>query len=208
MMMDMNMMFGRNQRTINVPVSAPSTNTQFMQLKYNKLNAPAAPSTPIKMLNENEITVKTMKWGEPTWFFLHTMAEKINEEKFLEVRKNLLEIVYSICTNLPCPDCSNHAKTYLDKINFNTIQTKDDFRNMLFIFHNSVNARKGFALFSYDDLLSKYSSANMVNIVNYFLNFYLKKNSAPQMIANDMFRRRIITTVKDWLTNNMNVFNI
>ena len=160
------------------------------------------------MLNENEVTSKTMKWGEPTWFFLHTMAEKINEEKFPEVRKNLLEIVYSVCTNLPCPDCSNHAKIYLDKINFNTIQTKDDFRNMLFIFHNSVNARKGFTLFSYDDLLSKYSSANMVNIVNYFLNYYLKKNSAPQMIANDMFRRRIITTVKDWLTNNMNVFDI
>ena len=210
--MNMNMMYGRNQRSVNTMNLNVPNGLQLMQFKYNKPyvppTSPEPTPSPMNMVNESAIKSKGMKWGQPTWFFLHTLAEKVNEDKFQDVRKDLLDIVYSICTNLPCPDCSNHAKIYLDKMNFNTIQTKNDFKNMLFIFHNFVNTRKSFPLFSLDELNSKYVLANTVNIFNSFFNYYLAKSGTPKMIANDMFRRRIFTKIKDWINNNISTFSV
>jgi len=215
MNLNMNMMYGRNQRSVNTTnINNPSpTGLQFMTFKYNKpyvplpIPVPGTPAPQMNMVNEGAVKSKGMKWGAPTWFFLHTLAEKVCEDKFQYLRKELLDIVYSICTNLPCPDCSNHAKSYLDNINFNTIQTKNDFKNMLFVFHNSVNTRKSVPLFTIEELNSKYSSANTANIFNAFFNYYLAKGGTPKMIAIDMFRRRIFTKIKDWINTNVGFFS-
>ena len=211
-------MFGRvNQRIIyqNPGSNVPSSQQNgFMKMNYINTSIPAAnyapsDSTPNKIDLVNVDAVKssnTMKWGKPTWFLLHTLAEKVNEDNFSTLRKDLLDIVYSICTNLPCPDCANHAKIYLDGINFNTIQTKQDLKMMLFIFHNSVNARKGYAIFTKEELDTKYASAITSNIIQNFMSYYLVKNTAPQMIANDMFRRRIMMKAQDWFNKNMAYF--
>jgi hypothetical protein len=210
--MNMNMMYGRSQRSVNTFTNingSPSTNLQLMKLKYNKqyipVNLPSPESNVV--VNESTIVSNGMKWGKPTWYFLHTLAEKVNENKFPEIRKELLEIIYSICTNLPCPDCSNHAKAYLDKINFNTIQTKNDLKNMLFVFHNTVNTRKSYPIFTLDELNSKYLLANTSNIFNAFFTQYLAKTGVPKMIANDMFRRRIFVKIKDWINKNIYYFS-
>ena len=140
--MNLNTMFGRmNQRTINPPTSQniiPNPNIRnpnanrtssigLMSMNYRK-EPPVAHEVPkINMVNSNAVaSTATMKWGQPTWFFFHTLAEKIFEDRFPEIRQPLLDLIYSICVNLPCPDCANHAKTYLDGINFHTIQTKND----------------------------------------------------------------------------------
>ena len=210
----MNTMFGRiHQRTIQQNYSdssqAPSR-MGFMKIRYS--TPAAANPTPrqqvqLNMVNEHGVkSSATMTWGKPTWYFFHTMAEKIKPEEFSVIRTDLLEIIYAICTNLPCPDCANHAKTYLDKINFNTIQTRDDLKMMLFTFHNFVNQRKGYAIFSVEELNSLYGSAITTNIVTNFLTTYLKKNATPKMIANDMFRRRIVHKTKEWLKANSDKF--
>ena len=150
---------------------------------------------------------KKMKWGEPTWFLLHTLAEKVKAESFSEIRVKLLNIVYTICTNLPCPDCSNHAKTFLDGVNFNTIQTKDQLKNLLFNFHNTVNKRKGFAIFNYTDLDEKYANAVTINMVYNFVKFFNPKNYSIRMIANDFHRNRITEIIKNWFNDNLKYFS-
>jgi hypothetical protein len=69
---------------------------------------------------------KKMKWGEPTWYLFHALAEKVKEDRFQAIRGELLNTIYVICKNLPCPLCANHATQYMNAINFNTIQTKKD----------------------------------------------------------------------------------
>ncbi len=215
-------MFGRvNQRIISTTptqnISYDNSNTMlynnvksgFMRMKYvrDPTSIPSEPIPKINMIDTNLVkSTETMKWGKPTWFLLHTLAEKVDSVKFIEIRKQFLDIIYSICSNLPCPDCANHAKTYLDGINFNTIYTKEDLKNMLFMFHNTVNQRKGYEIFSREELDIKYSTAITVNIINNFMVHYLKKNAAPKMIANDMFRRRIIQNVQEWLIKNKEFF--
>jgi len=151
--------------------------------------------------------VKTMKWGEPTWFLFHTLSEKIKDESFASLKPELIQLIYSICTNLPCPDCSNHAKAYLDKINFNMIQNKEQLINMFFVFHNSVNNRKGYPLFKYDELREKYSKAITINIIQNFLVTFSQKNKNVHMIANDMYRKRILNTITRWFDKNIQSFS-
>ena len=210
--MNITSMFGRvNQRVINTSPAMSSDTPGMMKMRlinttptHNNINTLA---NKIDLVNVEAVkSTNTMKWGKPTWYLLHTLAEKVKDENFSSVRKDLLDIIYSICTNLPCPDCANHARVYLDGINFNTIQTKEDLKLMLFIFHNTVNKKKGYAIFTQEELDSMYASAITINIIQNFMSAYLVKNSAPQMIANDMFRRRIIGNAQDWLTKNMEKF--
>jgi hypothetical protein len=149
---------------------------------------------------------KKMIWGEPTWFFLHTMAQKIKPEHFHTVRQGLLQQINAICRNLPCPDCSAHAGHYLDNSNFNAIQTKDQLITFLYDFHNSVNLRKNIPLFPKSELMAKYSAANTANIIQYFLIRFADKSASIKMIANDMYRKRVLLSIKDWLMQNLEYF--
>jgi hypothetical protein len=151
--------------------------------------------------------LKKMKWGEPTWFLFHTLAQKVKEETFSAIKDELFNNIILICGNLPCPACANHALEYIKKIQPASIRTKQDLKNLLFVFHNEVNKRKGFALFPHDELDEKYSKANTLNIIQYFIKFFDDKHSSVHMIANDMHRGRITKKLKEWFQVNIQYFD-
>jgi hypothetical protein len=151
---------------------------------------------------------KKMKWGEPTWYLFHTLAEKVKEEYFHTIRYELLNTIVIICKNLPCPDCANHATEYMKKVDFNSIRTKQDLKLMLFQFHNVVNQKKQFPLFSINELDSKYSNANLVNIIQLFMFHFQDKHHSIRMIANDLYRSRIAEQLKIWFNNNICYFDL
>ena len=151
-------------------------------------------------------TTGKMKWGAPTWFFLHTIAHKVRPETFGEIRMELLKMIYMICTNLPCPDCSQHATLYLNGINFNTIQSREDLQMMLFTFHNYLNTKKGFPQFTREQLAEKYALANTANIFNHFITIYADKSKSIKMIADEMYRARIVEQVRAWFLSHTTYF--
>lgn len=155
----------------------------------------------------SEPVKKSMKWGEPTWYLFHTLAEKVKEENFAQIRKELLDVIYTICVNLPCPTCAVHAAQYMNGINFNTIQTKQQLKDMLFAFHNKVNERKQYQLFDYIQLDEKYAAANTVAVIQNFMVHFQDKHSSIHMIANDMHRGRIAKILKQWFNGNIQYFN-
>ena len=173
-------------------------NIQVAQLSISK-EEPDSPPDKIE---------KKMKWGEPTWFLFHTMAEKIKDEYFPAMRLNIFNTISLICNNLPCPDCANHASEYMKKLNPNSIRTKEDLKLMLFQFHNVVNQRKGYPAFSVDNLDTKYSSAITLNIIQNFMFFFQDKHYSIRMIANDMHRKRIAELLKTWFNDNMQYFDL
>jgi len=201
-------------------VSKTSTNNYFHYINQtDKLNPSGAYVMPImrpvvsktapsvKPPITESPTVKKMRWGEPTWFLFHTLAHKIKDEYFHEKKADILNTISLICANLPCPNCANHATEYMKRINIYAIQTKEDLKNMLFQFHNSVNQRKGFPLFSINDLESKYSPANTFNIIKNFMYFFQDKHFSVRMIANDLHRARITENLKQWFNDNINYFD-
>ena len=59
---------------------------------------------------------------------LHGLAEKVKSSSYSMLKNELIEHIYNICLNLPCPSCSSHSKEYLQKVDFKKLQTKDDLR--------------------------------------------------------------------------------
>lgn len=144
-----------------------------------------------------------IKWGRPTWRFFHTIAHKIKPEHFKQVRKDMLDIIYSICCTLPCPVCAEHAKQYMNSINFNTIQTKDELKTMLFDFHNIVNARKNYAPFNRDEVDSTYSQFNTIAVAQEFMFYYKDKQRSIKMVADDLMRSKIAVNIQNWFNNTI-----
>ena len=154
----------------------------------------------IESLNKPNPIAK-VKWGPPVWYLFHTLSVKIKDSEFKYIRTELLNNTYAICCNLPCPDCANHAKTYLDGINFNSIQTKEDYKRMMFNFHNSVNKRKGYPQFSYDEIDTKYSLAITKNIIQHFMMHFQDRNRSIKLIASDLHRSQLSVLLKQWFNS-------
>ena len=191
----------------SIPLKAPagmlnSNTLQYIRRKPNYANPIKSAAPP-----PHEPPKKKMKWGEPTWFLFHTLAHKVKDEYFSIIRKELLNLIYTICNNLPCPDCASHATAYMNGINFDSIQTKTQLKQMLFIFHNSVNQRKKVELFQYEDLDTKYDAAILVPIIQNFMNHFRDKHSSIHMIANDLHRGRIANSMTEWFQKNLKYFN-
>ena len=160
----------------------------------------------IKKIEIRPSDAAIMTWGAPTWYFLHTLAEKIYENEFITIRTELLNIIYMIISNLPCPLCSDHGKTYLKSVNFDNIQTKDDLKKMLFEFHNLVNIRKNYALYSYDDLIDKYKKAITINVFQNFMFYFSKKSGNIRLISEDLHRQIMLNQIRDFLQTKINKF--
>ena len=149
---------------------------------------------------------KKMIWGEPTWVLFHTLAEKIKDEHFQQIRVELLDLIYSICSNLPCPDCANHASSYMNNINYSTIRTKTEFKQMLYQFHNMVNKKKNVPIPSIT-ILDKYKDANLISVLYAFMTIFQDKHKSIRMISNDFHRSRITLIIKSWFNKNIQYFN-
>lgn len=147
-----------------------------------------------------------MQWGKHVWYFLHTFIEKVKNSEFETVRTDILKFIFQICTNLPCPLCSEHARTHLNGINFNSLQTKEQIKMTLFNFHNMLNKQKGYIIFTQAEL-SKYSSADFKKVIINFFNAYMERNNNLRMMNHNLHRSIIIKELKIWFSHNQNKFN-
>lgn len=190
---------------LNKNESQKNNNVRVMRM------ASFARSTPI--VNEQPPSpepnpnVKKMEWGEPTWFLFHTLAEKVKPGDFDKVRLDLLNMIYNICNNLPCPTCAQHATDYIKTSQFFKIKTKEELKTFLYVFHNSINKKKGFPIFDYNDLTNKYISASTRLIIYNFIAHYQKKNKNMKTLINDMHRTRLINSLKTWFLSTIIYFD-
>ena len=115
-------------------------------------------------------------WSNPTWAFFHTFAEKVDESFYNRNRDICLQIIKTICNILPCPICRVHATNYMKKIKIQQLRTKNDFRMMLFKFHNQVNRRLRKPSFNAKDLgkYKVYAIKNSINLMHYELQRFQK----------------------------------
>jgi hypothetical protein len=196
-------MFMNLSQKNNLATTAPPN--IVMNFYRNRSNIPRIQPPTIPVI-QDPVEANRMLWGPPIWFMLHTVAHKVFDENFQEIRVELLNIIYVIVTNLPCPICSDHAKEHLKSINFNTIQTKEDLKYFLFDFHNLVNTRKKYPLFTYDELNTKYSTAITKNILQNFMVQFTKKSGNIRLISEDLFRKRMTSNIMTFFEKNINYF--
>ena len=145
-------------------------------------------------------------WGPPTWIFMHTLAEKVKETSFPLISQQLIKVLIQICNNLPCPECSQHAKQFWSKVKTANIKSKSDLINLLFVFHNMVNKRKQLRPFKYDNL-QYYETRNVIETYNTFSqNFNTRGNM--NLINESFHRNMMVASLRSWIMGNLIHFNL
>ena len=115
------------------------------------------------------------EWGNITWILFHTLAEKINENNFHNVKHIFIEFINDTCSNLPCPICASHAIQTLKKANFGLINSKADMIEFLRQFHNIVNLRIDNPTVQKEFVITKYKKAILGQVVLEFNKIYSHK---------------------------------
>ena len=141
------------------------------------------------------------EWGNITWLLFHALAANVSENKFLEVRPILIDIIKGICFNLPCPDCSHDATQILKVAYIENIKTKEHFIEFLRQFHNIVNIKLGKKQISKNDLLSMYKKKNLKKIIQYFFYIYNKTSYNPNLLTHSFQRSQYLNRLKPKLNS-------
>lgn len=143
-------------------------------------------------------------WGPAVWTLFHTLIEKMNPDTHSNVIESTFGMIIRICKVLPCPDCSRDASIFLAKLNLKDYKTKIKFKNVIYLFHNWVNAKKRKPLFNYTNM-DKYSNLHLSHVIN---NFIAKYNTKGNMkLLSESFQRSLV--IKDfisWFKTHSQVF--
>ncbi len=155
-------------------------------------------------------SIQKILWGPTTWTFFHVLAEKMNEDFFLKNKNEVLQIIVTISNNLPCPLCSEHARSITSKKNLRIIKNKQDLIRFLNYFHNNVNMRNGKQLFHMKDM-DKYKNINFQIAIHNFLTFYTKSYNISSfrlsLDSSQTNRKRIAKNVTTWLNKHWRYLN-
>ena len=130
-------------------------------------------------------------WAVPTWIFLHTLAAQIPEDRYTAVRAQLLEQVKSLLAVLPCPDCANHATEAMEPIKLSHVATKAAFKNVLWKFHNSVNARLKKRQLPEEEL-AVYDRCNLRVVYQIFFQEFMRPSHNSKLMMDVMMRNRVM----------------
>jgi len=136
------------------------------------------------------------EWGNATWEFFHVLSLSIREDKFVEIKPKVLNLIHEMCGNLPCPDCSHDAKNHLARSYVRNIRNKGDLMEFLRQLHNIVNYKLGKPTFSMKQLIEKYYDKNIYNVTNKLIFIYQKKYNIPNLFAHNLKRGLFIKTLK------------
>ncbi len=95
-------------------------------------------------------------WGRYTWALFHFLCENMKDEYVGEALPQVKKIIWTVCSNLPCPVCRRHAMLYLSKPSngFKNAQTKTELRKFMYEFHNLVNVKTRKNTFDENNLTS------------------------------------------------------
>ena len=147
------------------------------------------------------------RWAPPTWIFFHTFAAKVNKQFFEANRDQCLSIIKMACVCLPCPECTRHATHFLVPVNGNTIKTKEDLINMLFIFHNSINRRLGKSQFNEESLVIYNDYRIDIALVNFINGYSSKYGSIMSGIISTLGKRQSTAkAIQNWMQNHWRYF--
>ena len=147
-------------------------------------------------------------WGPPTWHLLHCMALKAKDTMTLPQLEEMKGLIERVVSNLPCPMCSGHAMSYFKLRQFKRIQTLQQLRHFLFMFHNNVNQRIKKPVITYEEHLLVYESMTMDMVVRNMFEVYQNMNSTSvTMMLYSFHRKNILQDLYKYFKLNNTLFN-
>lgn len=146
-------------------------------------------------------------WGPATWYLLHSMVLKINDDAPIS---DLKKLIRNITSNLPCPACSAHAITYLSRLKFDSITTVDGLRHFMFNFHKSVNEMlKKPNTLTYEEHIILYDKMELTLVIQNYLNIYNNMNNTNvTMMLYSFHRKKTLNDVNTFFSKNQRLYRL
>ena len=146
-------------------------------------------------------------WGPAIWYLFHTLSFKIKAVHFHEIKDELLGHFISICNNLPCPECAEHARKELKHLDKSKITNKKELCMYFIHFHNKVNVRTKKKIFTFDEFVSKYNTSVTRNVIANFFIVLSKSDHNVKLMTNSFQRSASVLDLKKWLNMNASKFS-
>ena len=143
-------------------------------------------------------------WGPAVWRLFHTLSERINDDAYNALSRQLFGFFVRICKFLPCPDCSNDASIFLAKIKLSDMKNKTEFKNTFYLFHNWVNAKKRKPLFNYS-YMNVYGRYRLIDVLNDFYAKYQTKGNM-KLLTESFQRQFVIKDFSNWIKYTIAAF--
>ncbi len=147
-------------------------------------------------------------WGPATWMLMHSMVLKINDNITTSQLNDLKGIIRNICTNLPCPYCTQHALSYLNSNKFDLISTIYGLRIFMHTFHNNVNIRLKKPTITYEEHIVLYSRMNLKIVLENMLTIYKNMNASVTMMLYSYYRGRLVQDVNQYFYKNQSLYSL
>jgi len=151
-------------------------------------------------------------WGPPTWYFIHVFCQRINESQLLMNKKHIYDFLSQILCNLPCPECSYHARNFIINCNFNNLQNKNQLITLFFNFHNTVSERihrknPNFKTPN-NDILDQYKDKNVKDAFRKYHAEWTKSSNIKNVVAmtSTFSRNRFMENTIKWMKSNLHLF--
>ena len=151
-------------------------------------------------------------WGPPVWYFLHVFCARIDEKQLMINKKSIFNFLMQIVCNLPCPDCSFHARQYFLKLNFENLHTKNQLIEVIFNFHNDVSARVHNKNPNFKkegiEILNQYKNSNVKDAFRKYHAEWTKASSIKNVIAmtSTFSRNKFMDDTIKWIKGNLHLF--
>jgi hypothetical protein len=140
------------------------------------------------------------------WDFFHTMAEKIKDQDFVHIGKELVSIIIRLVSTLYCKACREDAEKYILDHKFHTISTKGELKLALFNFHNHVNEKLQKPLFTETQLNEKYAAIDAIIAMKSLIINLQKDYNYDLFIYDNEIKTPFLMYVKDWLNAHHKYF--
>ena len=149
-------------------------------------------------------------WGPATWYLLHSMVLKINDDTNSETITDLKKLIRNITSNLPCPACSAHATSHLSKMKFDSISSVEGLRRFMFHFHNTVNEMlKKPTTLTYEQHIILFDTMDLRLVIRHFLNIYNNMNSTNvTMMLYSFHRKKTLNDVNTFFVKNQKLYRL
>lgn len=146
-------------------------------------------------------------WGPITWYVFHGLAEKIKDEEFNNNKLQLIYLIKTICYNLPCPECREHAIFVLKKLKIQNIKTKEDFQKFVWSFHNLVNKKRNVQQITFEECKNKYKLLNINKAIENFIIIWSQNTNIVKLMTESLHRNLFLEKFRKWYLENKYKFD-
>lgn len=147
-------------------------------------------------------------WGPTCWIFFHSLAEKVNEDAFIEMSPIIIKMIKDICAILPCPDCRMHSTGLLNGYKYyHLIKKKEDLKKFIFELHNYVNTKTNKPIAPIK-ILETYKDISFRKVTANWFNHFRVNIHDVKLIWEKKQRNKVRNQTLSILNDNIDKFTI